>query len=114
MEGETGLIAPAATSRDEGFESDACRPRAASLSFIALVVALGFLTTFAIASAYGCWTTSSGFREHDDEGFMLISTRAFNEGHALYDGIYSMYGPFPFLVKWQTIGDNVVRSARVV
>lgn len=85
-------------------------------SLRSLAASLGLVSTFAILCAYGFWSMFSGFRDYDDEGFMLISIRAFNEGYALYDEVYSMYGPFPFLVKWslfaalrQPVGHDVGR-----
>lgn len=34
---------------------------------------------------------------HDDEGYVLIGLRDFAAGHRLYDGIFTQYGPVPFL-----------------
>jgi hypothetical protein len=34
-----------------------------------------------------------GFRDYDDEGYLLISLREYARGGALYDVVYSQYGP---------------------
>jgi hypothetical protein len=36
----------------------------------------------------------SGFAVYDDEGYMLIALRSFVEGGALYDDVFTQYGPF--------------------
>jgi hypothetical protein len=59
------------------------------------------LTTAALLCVcYGFTHTFSTFRNHDDEGNMLLSIKQFNEGRPLYDDVFSLYGPFSFLVKW--------------
>jgi hypothetical protein len=35
----------------------------------------------------------SGLRDYDDEGYLLISLRGYARGDALYDVVYSQYGP---------------------
>jgi len=42
----------------------------------------------------------SGFNRHDDEGYVMISTDQFLSGKALYDKVYSQYGPFFYLERW--------------
>lgn len=36
----------------------------------------------------------TGFAGYDDEGYMLIALQSFVEGGALYDDVFSQYGPF--------------------
>jgi hypothetical protein len=36
----------------------------------------------------------SGFAVYDDEGYMLVALRSFVEGGALYDDVFTQYGPF--------------------
>jgi hypothetical protein len=71
---------------------------------LAIFPALGYASIFSVAAIY------------DDEGCMLITLQQFIEGHALYDQVFSMYGPFPLLVKWglfsvlnQPVGHDVGR-----
>jgi len=51
-----------------------------------LVVAAGCLP----AAYYGMF---SGFRDYDDEGYLLISLRDYARGGVLYDQVYTQYGP---------------------
>lgn len=44
----------------------------------------------------------SAFMYYDDEGYVLISLRNFAEHGGLYRGVYSQYGPFPF-VLWYVL-----------
>jgi hypothetical protein len=65
-----------------------------------LAMALGFITALAIFPTLGFASVFSVAALYDDEGCMLISLKQFIDGHALYDDVFSMYGPFPFLLKW--------------
>jgi hypothetical protein len=40
-----------------------------------------------------------GFSDWDDEGYVMIGVRALLQGNALYDHVYSQYGPFYYLVQ---------------
>jgi hypothetical protein len=40
------------------------------------------------------------FQDYDDEGYILITIREFLKGHALYDQVFSQYGPFFYLFNW--------------
>jgi hypothetical protein len=48
----------------------------------------------AAAGAYAYYAIFSKYMLYDDEGYMLITLRDFFRGEALYDDIYSIYGPF--------------------
>ena len=48
---------------------------------------------------YGFTKMFTNAETYDDEGFMLIAVKRFNDGRPLYDQVYTMYGPFSFLVK---------------
>jgi hypothetical protein len=65
-------------------------------------VAIGSAAIFAVTttiSAYlGYLTIFTGFFPYDDEGYMLVSLRSFIAGQALYDRVFTQYGPFPFEV----------------
>ena len=58
-----------------------------------------FLAAMAVCAIYGFGQMMTTMRFYDDEGSMLIAIKYFNDGHALYDEAYSMYGPFSFLIK---------------
>ena len=56
------------------------------------VIAFGITTALVAAMAY--FQIFSFFAEYDDEGYLLISLKLFRQGHALYDTVFSQYGPF--------------------
>lgn len=58
---------------------------------IALVVYWG-IALVACAAAY--FALFSQFASYDDEGTLLVTLKAFVQGHTLYRDIYSEYGPF--------------------
>jgi hypothetical protein len=64
----------------------------------ALIATLALQT--AAGLAIGFWIFFSRFRVHDDESTFLVWDRLLLQGHALYDEVWSFYGPFPFLVHW--------------
>jgi hypothetical protein len=35
-----------------------------------------------------------------DEGYLMITVQGFNSGHALYDGVFTQYGPFYYFYEW--------------
>lgn len=41
----------------------------------------------------------STFAEYDDEGYIMLSLDQYLEGHALYDEVYSQYGPAWYLLQ---------------
>lgn len=55
------------------------------------VILLILMTLLALPYVWS--STFSGFWWFDDEGTMLVSIRAFIEGHRMYDDVYSLYGP---------------------
>lgn len=66
-----------------------------------LQVFAGVLLAAALAIA-GYWLLFTVFMLYDDEGYVLISLKNFAEHGALYDKIYSQYGPF-FYVAYDTL-----------
>ena len=86
--------------RGDGGGAWLTRPRDDALRCSArLAIALWLLATMALLTTIGFWRTFSFFLKYDDEGCMLITLKQFLDGHALYDEIFSLYGPFPLLVK---------------
>jgi hypothetical protein len=65
-----------------------------------LAIVLGLLATLTLCALLGFWRMFSLLPPYDDEGCMLITIKQFIDGHALYDHVFSMYGPLPVLVKW--------------
>ncbi|MGZ6286218.1 MAG: hypothetical protein ACXWQ5_23360, partial [Ktedonobacterales bacterium] len=75
-------VAPTGTARRAQLEA------AFSLCIHALVL---------IVCAFGAyWTMFSSFAPYDDEGYHLWVLRLFAAGHALYDSVFSYYGPFHY------------------
>ncbi len=35
-----------------------------------------------------------------DEGYLMITVQGFNSGHALYDDVFTQYGPFYYFYEW--------------
>ena len=35
-----------------------------------------------------------------DEGYLMITVQGFNSGHALYDSVFTQYGPFYYFYEW--------------
>lgn len=74
----------------------------ASLPTIAIRVA-GVAATGAViglATLYAYYVMFSGFAFYDDEGFLNLTVRQFVHGRALYDDVYSQYGPFFYVFNW--------------
>ena len=61
---------------------------------MALPLGLGMVALLAGPLAFYAFFT--GFQEYDDEGYLLISLREYARGGALYDEVYSQYGPAYF------------------
>ncbi|MGI9295866.1 MAG: hypothetical protein ACR2PS_17935, partial [Pseudomonadales bacterium] len=83
-------------SVDRGESGAAARERSASAWLVLFVFSAAML---AIIACYGFYDLFSTFAQYDDEGFWLISTKLFLEGHALYDQIFIPYGPVSIAVK---------------
>jgi hypothetical protein len=61
--------------------------------------ALGWFGLGVVAAALaaaGYWLLFSTFKVYDDEGYVLISLRNYGAHGALYDQVFSQYGPFFF------------------
>src|SRR5829696_6030167 len=58
----------------------------------AAVVAFATVTAVTVLVAHP--RMFNGFAVYDDEGYMLIALRSFVEGGALYDDVFTQYGPF--------------------
>ena len=86
---DTGLLATSASVRS--------RPAGVGLA------ALGVLLVLA-------WTghrlAFSQFQSYDDEGYLLITVKQFLRGIALYDDVYTQYGPAYYL--WQQLLHGIV------
>jgi hypothetical protein len=57
------------------------------------------LVAFAIALIYAGFFVFSRSMSLD-EGYLMITVQGFNGGHALYDDLYTQYGPFYYFYEW--------------
>jgi hypothetical protein len=64
-----------------------------------LIVGATFLWCLARASRFVWYATFTGFAPYDDEGYVLLSAREFLAGRALYDEVFSQYGPAYYAFK---------------
>jgi hypothetical protein len=69
--------------------------RLAELLIRTTAVAVVFMS----ATAWGYYYIFSRFSWYDDEGYVMLSVRLFSEGRALYDDVYSQYGPFYYATR---------------
>ena len=60
------------------------------------VAVYGLLALLAVLAGY--WLMYSQFAVYDDEGFFDYSLKLFVDGHAMYNQVFSDYGPFYYLV----------------
>lgn len=67
------------------------------LAWLAAAAAVSALVS--IGAAYGYFRMFSQFAGYDDEGYVMQSVRSFLDGHALYDQVYSQYGPGYYLLQ---------------
>ena len=68
----------------------------ASLGQAWLLAGVAYLAVFVLTLFAGYWALFSQFRPWDDEGFFEYGIRLFLQGHHLYSGFYSDYGPFSY------------------
>jgi hypothetical protein len=64
-----------------------------------LMIGVFVLLGLAVASAfayYFIFSRSSSL----DEGYLMITVQGFNSGHALYDTLFTQYGPFYYFYEW--------------
>lgn len=62
-----------------------------------LAAVLAFSITSWVVAQIAFFLIFSFFVGYDDEGYLLISLKLFRQGHALYDAVYSQYGPFYYV-----------------
>jgi hypothetical protein len=63
---------------------------------VVAVVVYSCFALVALAAAY--FSIFSEFATYDDEGTLLVTLKAFTQGHVLYRDVYSEYGPFYYEV----------------
>jgi hypothetical protein len=57
----------------------------------------GLLVLAAVLTFTGWLLMGTNFMIHDDEGYVLLGLKNFSEHGRLYDGVFTQYGPVPFL-----------------
>lgn len=78
---------------------------------LAALLPLG-LTAAAVPPAFVAMF--SLFQSYDDEGYLLLSLKGYLGGHALYDEVFSQYGPFYYLFNatlFRVLGLDVTHDA---
>ena len=78
------------------------RGRAAGPAYLLFLTLIVLMLLGAALFAY--YSTFTAPLAHDDEGYLMISVKLFNEGRALYDAVFSQYGPFYYLYHWLVYG----------
>src|SRR5258708_8661394 len=63
------------------------------------VVACGLALTLCAAFTAG-YDAFTSLAKYDDEGYMMWTVKNFLAGHALYDQVVTVYGPFYYLYEW--------------
>ena len=64
------------------------------------IISALLLAALAGALFYFCYIEQfQAFSEFDDEGYVLVGLRQFIHGLPLYDGIFTQYGPFHFVLR---------------
>lgn len=58
------------------------------------------LLASALVALFAYCTLFATFADYDDEGYVMLTIKFFNQGFPLYDDVYSQYGPFFYLVNW--------------
>lgn len=96
------------------------KPCAKLLNYHVAFVAMFFFATVAIAFA-SYQRLFCSFAMYDDEGYVMLSLQQFIAGGALYDDIYSQYGPCYYwlasIVHWMTdwpVSHDVTRIKTLV
>jgi hypothetical protein len=76
------------------YTSPAAQVRVAGRSKLKLLTPVPYVGVLVGGAFVGYWETFSYFAPYDDTGFYIHSMRLFNEGHTLYDQVFTGYGPF--------------------
>ena len=85
------------------------REAKASILVARSALAAAFVVCFVLLCTYLATTVFSTVGQYDDEGYVMLSQQGFNEGNALYDEIFTQYGPFPFMVR-KLVHDAFLRT----
>jgi hypothetical protein len=72
--------------------------RPARLSTIGLVAL--FCLQAAAGAVYAYYTLFATFRSWDDEGTFMLWDHYLLRGAALYDDVWNIYGPLPYVLRW--------------
>src|SRR3954470_24668377 len=62
-------------------------------------MAVGAILFLGVAVAYACFTVFSRPMSID-EGYLMITIQSFIDGNALYDCVFTQYGPFYYAYEW--------------
>jgi len=76
-----------AAATQQGRPGSRCMTVAAAVAALALAAAYAYYFIFSRALSL-------------DEGYLMITIQGFNGGHALYDSVFTQYGPFYYCYEW--------------
>jgi uncharacterized membrane protein YidH (DUF202 family) len=93
---DPALASPKSTILRRG--GQAIRPMLPWASAIALVAVLATGGLFVYAHVFGT------FWDGDDEGVVMMTSRLLLDGHAMYDDVATIYGPFYHAARWLPFG----------
>src|SRR5689334_6024374 len=82
-------VAPELSRADSSAKTRHRRILACAFSFIALAVSLAYSYYFVFSRPMSL-----------DEGYLMVTVQGFNSGHALYDTVFTQYGPLYYFYEW--------------
>src|SRR5271156_5322168 len=89
-------MSPPSSAAPESLSTPAARTGAAGQFRLNPLAPLAYLAVL-IGSAFAAyWAMFSQFAPYDDSGYFINSIRLFNSGQALYDRVWTDYGPFSY------------------
>src|SRR4051794_27764429 len=93
----TALLEARASNARTAAGVEASGSRVFDFARVFVIVAAGLLI-FALAARFAWLALHSSFGVIDDEGYVMVSIANFERGHALYDEVYTLFGPFYYMV----------------
>ncbi|HEV8001177.1 MAG TPA: hypothetical protein VGP63_14920 [Planctomycetaceae bacterium] len=77
------------------------KPNSAMTRVVTALLCLGVVLC---GVAYAGFWAFSGFERYDDEGVVMLFVQHLLSGHAIYDRVNCLYGPFYLFLRWVVFG----------